>query len=74
MNHPKGNAYLVALVLVLIGAINWGLISLNGTNVVTAATSAVVSDVETQVTINRVVYALVGLAAIYLIYREWNHN
>ena len=74
MNHPKGNAYLVALVLVLIGAINWGLISLNATNVVTAATSAVVSDVETQVTINRIVYALVGLAAVYIIYREINHN
>ncbi len=74
MNHPKGKAYLVALVLVIIGAVNWGLISLNGTNVVTAATSAVVSDIETQVTINRVIYGLVGLAALYIVYREWSQN
>jgi uncharacterized membrane protein YuzA (DUF378 family) len=69
--HPKGNLYVVALVLVLIGAINWGLIALNGTNLVTAASTAVISDMQTNAMVVRSVYALVGLAALYLVYRDW---
>ena len=69
--HPKGNLYVIALVLVLIGAINWGLIALNGTNLVTLASSAVVSDLKTNAMIVRSVYALVGLAALYVVYRDW---
>jgi uncharacterized membrane protein YuzA (DUF378 family) len=72
--HPKGNLYLVALVLVLVGALNWGLIALNGTNLVTAATSAIITDMETNAMIVRVVYALVGLAALFVIYKEWPKN
>ncbi len=69
--HPKGNLYVVALVLVLIGALNWGLVALNGTNLVTLASSAVISDLETNAMVVRVVYALVGLAALFLIYKDW---
>jgi uncharacterized membrane protein YuzA (DUF378 family) len=68
--HPKGNLYLVALVLVLVGALNWGLIALNGTNLVTAASSAVISDMQTNAMVVRIVYALVGLAALFVIYKE----
>lgn len=69
--NPKGNAYVVALVLVIIGALNWGLIALNGTNLVTAASSAVISDVATNAMVVRTVYAVVGLAALYVLYRDW---
>jgi uncharacterized membrane protein YuzA (DUF378 family) len=69
--HPKGNLYVIALVLVLIGAINWGLIALNGTNLVTLASSAVISDLKTNAIVVRSVYALVGLAALFVIYRDW---
>ncbi len=68
--HLKGNLYLVALVLVLVGALNWGLIALNGTNLVTAASSAVISDMQTNAMVVRIVYALVGLAALFVIYKE----
>ncbi len=68
--HPKGNLYLVALILVLVGALNWGLIALNGTNLVTAASSAVISDMQTNAMVVRIVYALVGLAALFVIYKE----
>jgi uncharacterized membrane protein YuzA (DUF378 family) len=69
--HPKGNLYVVALVLVLIGALNWGLVALNGTNLVTLASSAVISDLQTNAMVVRVVYALVGLAALFVIYKDW---
>ena len=69
--NPKGNAYVVALVLVIIGALNWGLIALNGTNLVTAASSAVVSNPATNAMVVRTVYAVVGLAALYVLYRDW---
>lgn len=69
--NPKGNAYVVALVLVIIGALNWGLIALNGTNLVTAASSAVVSNLSTNAMVVRTVYAVVGLAALYVLYRDW---
>jgi uncharacterized membrane protein YuzA (DUF378 family) len=69
--HPKGNLYVIALVLVLIGAINWGLIALNGTNLVTLASSTVLSDLKTNAMVVRSVYALVGLAALYVVYRDW---
>lgn len=72
--HPKGNLYLVALILVLVGALNWGLIALNGTNVVTAASSAVISDMQTNAMVVRIVYALVGLAALFVIYKELPMN
>ena len=69
--HPKGNLYVIALVLVLIGAINWGLIALNGTNAVTLASSAVISDLKINAIVVRSVYALVALAALFVIYRDW---
>ncbi len=59
--------YIVALVLVLVGALNWGLIAVSGVNAVTGTTALITSKINTQVIINRVVYALVGLSALYVI-------
>lgn len=69
--NPKGYAYVVALVLVIIGALNWGLIALNGTNLVTVTSSAVVPNPSTNAVVVRTVYAVVGLAALYVLYRDW---
>ena len=49
----------VALVLVLIGALNWGLVGFFSFDLVAAIFGAMSA-------ISRVIYALVGLAAIYL--------
>lgn len=51
---------IVALVLMAIGAINWGLIGLFGFNVVTAIFGTTV--------LTPIVYILVGLAGIYGIF------
>lgn len=49
----------VALILIIIGGLNWGLIAINPAyNVV-----ALLGDL-----ISRIVYGLVGLAALYTIY------
>ena len=56
--NPKGKLYVVALVLVIIGALNWGLIALNGTNLVTAATSVATSDPSTVAVVVRTVQKL----------------
>jgi len=50
----------IALVLVIIGALNWGLVAL-GTNVV----ELIFGSIPILVTI---IYALVGLAGLYTIY------
>ena len=47
---------LIALVLVIVGGLNWGLVGLADFNLVTTIFG----------TISRIVYVLVGLAAIYL--------
>jgi uncharacterized membrane protein YuzA (DUF378 family) len=51
----------IAYVLVLIGALNWGLIGFFGFNLVSALFGE-------MTVLSRVVYALVGLAAIYNIF------
>jgi hypothetical protein len=50
----------IALVLVIIGGLNWGLVGLLNLNVVQTILGAG--------TIAKVVYILVGIAAIYTIY------
>jgi len=50
---------LIALILVLIGALNWGLVGILKIDLV----ASIFGDMST---VSRVVYALVGLAAIYL--------
>ena len=62
---------LAAIVLVIIGAINWGLIAVNGTNLVTMTTSATGLQLSTQAMINRGVYALVGLSGLVVAWHTW---
>ena len=52
---------LIAMILVVIGAINWGLIGVGGPNLVTL----LLGSVPTLVT---VVYIVVGLAGLYVAY------
>ena len=51
----------IALVLVIIGGLNWGLVGLFDYNLV----STIFGDAST---LTRVIYDLVGLSAIYMIF------
>ena len=52
---------LIALILVIIGGLNWGLVGLLDFNLVDAIFGA-------GSTLSRIIYILVGLAALYMIY------
>jgi len=52
---------LIALILVIVGGLNWGLVGLFDFNLVTAIFGE-------GSTLSRIIYILVGLAAIYMIY------
>jgi uncharacterized protein len=52
---------LIALILVIVGGLNWGLVGLLDFDLVAAIFGA-------GSTLSRIVYILVGLAALYLIY------
>ena len=54
----------IALWLVIIGALNWGLVGAFGFNLV----AAIFGDMSI---LARIVYILVGLSAIWLIYAEF---
>jgi hypothetical protein len=51
----------IALVLVIIGGINWGLVGIGGWNIVDLILGSVPI-------LAKIVYILVGLSALYLIY------
>ncbi|HII81549.1 MAG TPA: DUF378 domain-containing protein [Methanosarcina sp.] len=52
---------LIALILVIVGGLNWGLVGLFDFNLVDAIFGV-------GSTLSRIVYILVGLAALYMIY------
>lgn len=52
---------ILALVLIVIGAINWGLIGFFGFNLV----EAIFGNSPAGVAVQRIVYALVGLAGLF---------
>ena len=58
--------YNIAVILVLIGAINWGLVAISGFDLV-AALFAGGSSFGNLSTLSRIIYGLVGISAIYLI-------
>jgi uncharacterized protein len=58
--HTLSGITWAAIALVVIGALNWGLVGLFGFNVVTA----IFGD---QTTLSRLVYIVVALAGIYLV-------
>lgn len=55
----------VAWVLIIIGAITWGLIGFFGWNLV----AAIFGDMST---LSRIIYALVGIAGLYMIIRAFS--
>lgn len=57
----------VALILVLIGSLNWGLIGFFNVNVVAAIFG------ETS-TIARIIYAIIGICALYIIFNFQNKD
>ena len=61
-----GILYNIAVILVLIGAINWGLVSLFKFDLV-AAILAGSGKFGSVSTISRIIYGLVGLSALYVI-------
>jgi uncharacterized membrane protein YuzA (DUF378 family) len=61
----------VALVLVIVGALNWGLVGAVEFDAVDKLTSLVVKDNKM---INRLVYVLVGIAALVVAYNKLNKN
>lgn len=56
----------IALVLVLIGAVNWGLIGLFRLDLIAVIFGGMQSLISRI--ISRIIYSLVGLSGIYLIY------
>jgi len=65
--------YIVCLVLVIIGALNWGLVGVANFNFVSSVNSLVSSNPSTVTTMNNVVYVVVGLAALYVLWCDWSH-
>jgi uncharacterized membrane protein YuzA (DUF378 family) len=61
----------VALVLVVVGALNWGLVGALEVNAVDKVTGLVVKDNKN---VNRAVYVLVGLAALLVAYNKLKKN
>ena len=61
----------LSTVLVLIGALNWGVMGVHpGWNVVKNTTTTLVKNPKTSETVERTVYILVGLAALFLIWKK----
>lgn len=57
-----------ALILAIIGALNWGAIGFFGLDIIGNIFGG------TYATISRVIYSLVGLAGIYLIFTGFSNN
>jgi uncharacterized membrane protein YuzA (DUF378 family) len=63
--------YIVCLVLVIVGALNWGLVGAANFNLVSSVHSLVSSNPSTVNMANRVVYVIVGAAALYVLWEDW---
>jgi uncharacterized membrane protein YuzA (DUF378 family) len=63
--------YIVCLVLVIIGALNWGLVGAANFNLVTSINSLVSSNPSTVNMLNRIIYVIVGAAALYVLWADW---
>jgi uncharacterized membrane protein YuzA (DUF378 family) len=60
----------LSTVLVLIGALNWGLVGAANWNAVTKTVDLLNAEQKTRETIEKAVYVLVGLAALFLIWKK----
>ena len=63
--------YIVCLVVVIVGALNWGLVGAANFNLVSSLTSLVSSNPSTVNMLNRLVYVVVGAAALYVLWENW---
>ena len=54
----------IALVLVIVGGLNWGLVGIFSWDLVEAILGSVPI-------LQRIVYVLVGISALYMIYQTW---
>jgi len=57
--------YMIAMILVIVGGLNWGLVGLFNFDLV-AAIFGVMSA------FSRVIYTLVGVSAVYLAFAAWS--
>ncbi len=60
----KSKLSLVAAVLVVVGALNWGLVGFFEYNLVSEVVGALLSG-QAAVNVERVIYAVVGLAGVW---------
>jgi len=63
--------YLASVIIVLIAALNWGAIALTNTNVVMSTNMALFNP-ENAVMATKFVYLVVTLAALHVIYVDWD--
>lgn len=72
MDGNWGNKLLIiSIILVIIGALNWGWIGLTSNNLVSSLNNATFRSE----TFERIIYVLVGLAGLYLLFnigKFWN--
>ncbi|MDD3262737.1 MAG: DUF378 domain-containing protein [Candidatus Absconditabacteria bacterium] len=60
------NVYIIALLLLVVGGLNWGLVGFFGFDLV----AWIFGDMSV---LSRVVYSLVGLSAVFVAYAELTH-
>jgi len=60
IDMQKGTIYWIALILLIIGGLSWGLIGIFQWDIITA----IFGDMTT---IGRIIYTLVGVSAIYIL-------
>jgi uncharacterized protein len=64
---------IVSIILVIIGALNWGWVGLTSNNLVSSINNATFRDESFE----RIIYVLVGLAGLYLLFNIglfWHGN
>ena len=64
--HAKFMLKKIAYVLVIIGALNWGLIGFFGQNLVTA----VFGGASSMTSLSSIVYDLIGLSGLYMLFKN----
>lgn len=63
---------IISIILVIVGALNWGIIGLTSTNLVNSFNNATFRSS----TFERIIYVLVGLAGVFLLIyliKNWNN-
>ena len=56
---------IIAIVLVIIGALNWGWLGLTSRNLITSLNNATIKNR----TLERIIYIIVGIAGLYVLFK-----